>query len=127
MTNVLVFANLAIHERDLEPARLPTWRRRPVSPPQASLRCKDQFGGTLLPHALQAGVLGSQPSAPVTALTGDSAVCAFLKRMARQEMGAASGNGVAPASCPFFPSKQALVCAISIVRLVPEVTCLGQI
>jgi hypothetical protein len=49
------------------------------------------LGAHYSPHALQAGVLGSQPSAPVTALTGDSAVCAFLRRIASQEMGAAVG------------------------------------
>jgi hypothetical protein len=49
------------------------------------------LGAHYSPHALQAGVLGSQPSVPVIALTGDSAVCAFLRRIASQEMGAAVG------------------------------------
>jgi hypothetical protein len=34
----------------------------------------------------QAGVLGSQPSVPVIALTGDGAVCALAKLIASQEM-----------------------------------------
>ena len=34
----------------------------------------------------QAGVLGSQPSVPVIALTGDGAVWALPKRIASQEM-----------------------------------------
>ena len=35
---------------------------------------------------LQAGVLRSQPSVPVIALTGDTQVCAFLKRLASEKM-----------------------------------------
>ena len=34
----------------------------------------------------QAGVLGSQPSVPVIALTGDDAVCALATLIASQEM-----------------------------------------
>ena len=35
---------------------------------------------------LQAGALRSQPSVPVIALTGDTKVCAFLKRLASEKM-----------------------------------------
>jgi hypothetical protein len=35
---------------------------------------------------LQAGVLGSQPSVPVIAFTGDAGACAFPRRIASQQM-----------------------------------------
>src|SRR6478609_3681958 len=36
-------------------------------------------------HALQAGVLGSQPPVPVVALTGDHLVCALSRRIASRK------------------------------------------
>ena len=43
--------------KGIESARLPTWSRMPVSTPQASSGCKDQFGGTLLPPCFAGGSL----------------------------------------------------------------------
>ena len=56
---------------------------------QASSDRRDRFGGFEVHsslHASQAGILSSQPSVPVIALTDDGAVCALAKLIASQEM-----------------------------------------